>query len=216
MLTSYSRKTIKLNLDATIDELWMHQLSGKNRTHIRRAEKDGVTIAESKDYEIFRVLYNQTMDHVGASAFYYFPKSYYDGIRETFGDKAVLCVARCNSEVIAASIFLFSGSYAHYHLSCRDCRYSRLSAHNLLLWHGIKMAKARGCRWFHLGGGTTGEDADPLLSFKQGFSHDTGDFWIGKRIHNKEVYNEIVRQWRERYPESYEKNNKLLLGYREL
>lgn len=214
MKTFFSRHTVALDL--TDDDIWMHQISSKNRNMIRKAEKEGVTIIESEDYETFRRLYDGTMTDLHAESFYFFPQCYYEEFKQTFKGKSMLCLAMLNGNVIAGSIFMFSDNYAHYHLSARDREYSRYAANNLILWYGIQKAKERGCKWFHFGGGTTGDDNDSLLKFKKDFSKTLCEFWIGKRIHNQNVYEQIVEQWKRKYPESYEQNKFRLLGYREI
>lgn len=214
MKTFYSRHTVALDL--TDDDIWMHQISSKNRNMIRKAEKEGVTIVESDDYETFRKLYDGTMTDLHAEDFYFFPPSYYEEYKQTFKDKSMLCFAMLEGKVIAGSMFMFSDDYAHYHLSARDREYSRYAANNLILWYGIQKAKDRGCKWFHFGGGTTGDDDDSLLKFKKEFSKTLCEFWIGKRVHNQKVYEQIVEQWKTKYPESYEHNRVKLLGYREI
>lgn len=214
MKTFFSRHTVALDL--TDDDIWMHQISSKNRNMIRKAEKAGVTIVESDDYESFRRLYNETMSDLHAEDFYFFPPEYYEEYKQNFKGESILCLALYDGKVIAGSMFMFSDGYAHYHLSARDRDYSRYAANNLILWYGIQKAKERGCKWFHFGGGTTGNDDDSLLKFKKEFSKKLCDFWIGKRVHNQDVYEQIVGQWKAKYPESYKKNKVKLLGYREI
>lgn len=214
MKTFYSRHTVALDLYD--DDIWMHQISSKNRNMIRKAEKEGVVIVESDDYETFRKLYNGTMSDLHAEEFYFFPPKYYSEYKQTFKEESLLCLAMYEGNVIAGSMFMYSDDYAHYHLSARDREYSRYAANNLILWYGIQKAKDRGCKWFHFGGGTTGDEDDPLLHFKKSFSKEIRDFWIGKRVHNQVVYNSIVSQWKEKHPESYEHNRVKLLGYREI
>ena len=216
MKTFYSRKTVKLDLTLSEDDIWKTQFSSKNRNVIRKAEKDGVTIIESQDYEFFRQMYDQTMRNVNAEDFYFFPAEYYDKFKATFGDNLILCFAMYEGKPISGSMFMFSKDYAHYHLSGRDKNFYKIAANNAVLWYGIQKAKERGCKWFHFGGGTTGADDDMLLHFKQNFSKENGEFWIGKRIHNQKIYDSIVAQWKERYPESYDNNKVKLLGYRKI
>ena len=214
MKTFFSRHTVALDL--TDEDIWMHQISSKNRNMIRKAEKEVVTIVESDDYETFRRLYDGTMTDLHAEDFYFFPKSYYDEYKQTFKGKSMLCLAMLDGKAIAGSMFMFSDDYAHYHLSARDRAYSRYAANNLILWYAIQRAKERGCKWFHFGGGTTGNDDDSLLKFKKEFSKTLCEFWIGKRVHNQAVYDQIVEQWKTNYPERYEQNKVKLLGYREI
>lgn len=216
MKTIFSRHTVALDLSLSLDEIWTQQFSSKNRNMIRKAEKEGVTIIESDDYETFRKLYDDTMTNLNAENYYFFPQSYYDEYKASFKDNSILYFAMFDDKVIAGSMFMFSEDYAHYHLSARDREYSKYAANNLILWHGIQKAKERGCKWFHFGGGTTGEDNDSLLLFKQNFSKNNFEFWIGKRVRNQLVYDSIVEQWRTMFPESYEKNKVKLLGYRDI
>lgn len=214
MKTFFSRHTVALDL--TEDDIWMHQISSKNRNMIRKAEKEGVTIVESDDYETFRKLYNGTMTDLHAESFYFFPPNYYKEYKHTFRDNSLLCLALLDGKIIAGSMFMYSDDYAHYHLSARDREYSRYAANNLILWYGIRKAKERGCKWFHFGGGTTGEEDDSLLKFKKEFSKTLCEFWIGKRVHNQAVYDQIVEQWKTSHPDSFEHNKVKLLGYREI
>ena len=214
MNTFFSRNTV--GLDLTDDDIWMHQISSKNRNMIRKAEKEGVTIVESDDYVTFRKLYDGTMTDLHAESFYFFPQSYYEEYKQTFKDNSLLCFAMLGGKVIAGSMFMFSDDYAHYHLSSRDREYSRYAANNLILWYAILKAKERGCKWFHLGGGTTENEDDSLLKFKKEFSKTETEFWIGKRVHNQPVYEQIVEQWKTNHPDSYEQKKVKLLGYREI
>lgn len=216
MKTFYSRHTVKLDLTPSLDDIWMNSFTSKNRNVIKKAHKDGVTIVESNDYETFRQMYDQTMRNVDAEAFYFFPQSYYDEFQNNFGEDVMLCFAMYEGKPISGSMFMFSKDYAHYHLSGRDKEYYKIAANNAVLWYGIQKAKERGCKWFHFGGGTSEKEDDPLLHFKQNFSKETGEFWFGKRVHNQEVYDKVVAQWKEKYPESYEHNKVKLLGYREI
>ena len=161
-------------------------------------------------------MYDQTMHNVNAEDFYFFPAEYYERFKETFGENLILCFAMYEGKPISGSMFMFSKDYAHYHLSGRDKNYYKIAANNAVLWYGIQKAKERGCKWFHFGGGTSGDDDDMLLHFKQNFSKENGEFWIGKRVHNQVVYDEVVRQWKEKFPKSYEQNKVKLLGYREI
>lgn len=216
MKTFFSRHTVALDLKLSLDEIWTQQFSSKNRNMIRKAEKEGVTIVESEDYETFRKLYDGTMTNLNAENYYFFPQSYYEEYKESFKDNSILYFAMLDGKVIAGSMFMFSEDYAHYHLSARNREYSKYAANNLILWYGIQKAKERSCKWFHFGGGTTGEENDSLLLFKQNFSKTKTEFWIGKRVHNIEVYESVVEQWKVKYADSYAHNYMKLLGYREI
>lgn len=216
MKTYNSRQTVKLDLTKPLDDIWRDSFSSKNRNVIKKAVKDGVVILESHDYELFRRMYDETMKNVQAEDFYFFPKQYYSDFQRLLGDRLLLCFAMYEGNPISGSMFMFYGDYAHYHLSGRDRTYYKIAASNVILWYAIQKAKERGCKWFHFGGGTTEDSMDPLLHFKRNFSRETSDFWFGKRVHNPEIYDRIITQWRDCHPDSYQKNTVKLLGYREI
>ena len=212
----YSRNTVKLDLSSSWDDIWHQSFSPKNRNVIKKAIRDGVTIVESDDYALFRQMYDETMRNVNAESFYFFPPAYYEELINSFGNNMMLCFAMYEGKPISGSMFMFMGDYAHYHLSGRDRNYYKIAANNVVLSYAIQKAKERGCKWFHFGGGTTGDEADPLLHFKKNFSKEIGEFWFGKRVHNQVIYDSIVEQWKEKYPESYMDNSRKLLGYRDI
>lgn len=216
MTTSFSRHTVALDLTLSLDEIWNHQFNSQCRRKVRKSEREGVCLMESFDYQEFRSIYDETMHDLNAEEFYFFPQSYYDEFMSSFKDNSSLCFATVDDKIIAGTMFMFSHDYAHYHLSARKRDYSQYVAHFLIIWNGIKMAKDRGCKWFHLGGGTTGDENDSLLFFKQSFSKLKTEFWIGKRVHNQNIYNQIVEQWKNKYPKSYEAHRVMLLGYRDV
>jgi N,N'-diacetyllegionaminate synthase len=39
---------------------------------------------------------------------------------------------------------------------------------------------------------------------------------LDEKMHNEDIYDEVVRQWRQNHPHSFEKNKHLLLGYRDI
>lgn len=210
------RLTVKLDLTLDLDTIWMQQFNASNRNHIRKTEKKGVTVIESNDYTDFIRIYYETMKHVSAEEYYFFPESYFNEFKESFPNNGILCYAMLDGQPISGAVFMFSEDYGHYHLGARDGNFSKYAAQNLVFWYGVQKAKERGCKWFHFGGGTSGDENDSLLRYKSFFSQDKGEFWIGKRIHNQDVYDSVVEQWKSRYPEKYAINNRRLLGYREL
>lgn len=121
-----------------------------------------------------------------------------------------------NNEFGGGMILFIYGDYAHYHLSARKREFSKFAVNNHFLDNAIKVAKEQGCKTFHFGGGLSSDINDSLLSFKGYFSKQRSMFYFGKKVHNKKIYNQVVEQWKEKYPDSYEKNSIKLLGYREI
>lgn len=205
----HNRKTVVIDLTSDIEDIWMRQISAQNRNTIRKCIKNNLSVEIMEDYEIFRDIYHDTMKRVDAAAFYLFGQEYFDAIRK-YENSICLCV-KSGEQIIAAAMFMGYGEYFHYHLSGSRQEYLRLSPNNILLWEAIKYAKIHGYKKMHLGGGRTDSTDDSLFQFKSRFSKMYADFYIGKRVHNKTVYETLIHQWEEKNG----RKAKLLLQYRE-
>lgn len=86
----HNRKTVWLDLQKSIDDIWMHEISRQNRNTIRKCIKNGLIVEISRDYNEFMEIYNETMSKVGAEKFYYFKEDYYSKI-DNHPDYALLC-----------------------------------------------------------------------------------------------------------------------------
>ena len=122
-------------------------------------------------------------------------------------------VFNSNDDVVCSSIFFHYGNFFHYHLSGRS-ELANNTVNNYLLDEAVKYAKEIGAEIFHFGGGISSDADDKLLKFKTNFSKTRLPFYIGKKIHNKIIYDEVVRQWEENNSEMRFKYKSYLLKYR--
>lgn len=204
----FNRNTILVELDKGIDRIWNEDISSKNRNMIRKAEKNNLKIEITKDYKSFMNIYDKTMEKVHASLFYYFDEEYYKNIIDIH-DTSIFNV-KFNDEIIASSIFMKYNKHFHYHLSGSKKEYLKYAPNNFLLWEGIKYACEKKCDDFHLGGGTDNSLDNSLFKFKKSFSKNTNKFFIGKRVHNKQIYCYLIKSWQK----NNKKNSKLFLKYK--
>ncbi|HRR19645.1 MAG TPA: peptidoglycan bridge formation glycyltransferase FemA/FemB family protein [Ignavibacteriales bacterium] len=214
-----NRKTVVLDISPLKEDIWINSYSSTNRNMIRKARKHGIEIFEGsslQDYKIFYSIYIETMDNVKSDKYLYFNEKYFVNFKRFLNNNHKLILAKYQNEIIGGMILMYHGDYAHYHLSSRKTEFGKVAVNNIFLDYAIDVAKQLGCKYFHLGGGTTSNENDSLLKFKSNFSKDRAEFYIGKKIHNKSVYNIVIKQWEEMYPESFQKNKHLLLGYREI
>ncbi|MCM1307114.1 MAG: GNAT family N-acetyltransferase [Butyrivibrio sp.] len=203
----HNRVTVCLDLSKSREEIWMNDISVKNRNIIRKCEKSGLTVEPSGDYGEFAQIYNRTMERVDAEEFYFFPESYYEAIMDDSAYK--LLRVRLDGETLACAIFMHCGNYFHYHLSGSRSEFLKLSPNNILLWEAIKYAQSLGCTVMHFGGGLTDSKEDSLFRFKSRFSSGCADFYIGKRVHNREIYQTLIDKWER----EHNKKAKILLQY---
>jgi hypothetical protein len=215
----YDRKTICLDLNIGYNHVWEALYSSNNRNMLRKASKsnlDCVVTPLTDSILAFQEIYTKTMERVAASKDYFFSQKYFQGFASKMEDYSymVLCVSEQGVE--AASLFLIYGMYAHYHLSGRgsSCKHNFVT--NMILDKAIKFAIESGCSTMHLGGGRSAASDDSLFKFKQNFSSDTKDFYIGKKVHDKKAFDHIVSQWKLVHPQSAAKYGHMLQGYRKL
>lgn len=189
-------KTITLDL-STEDVIWENIIS-KNRNMIRKAIKSGVEINHTHDvpelFEVFRDMYNRTMDADNAIDYYYFSKEFYESIHRDLCDNYELFYATIGNEIIAMSIMIFANGKMHYHLSGSRYEYRKLAPSNLLLYKAALWGHSQGFKLFHLGGGV-GSEEDSLYKFKAAFNkHSNTQFSIGKQIFNIEAYEKLIQK----------------------
>ncbi|MBR2182360.1 MAG: GNAT family N-acetyltransferase [Acidaminococcaceae bacterium] len=165
------------------------------RNRIRKAEKDGVKIYNSRTpevFETFQSIYNCTMNSVNADPYYYFDKEYYHSVLEDLRDNAQVFYAVKDNVVIAASIILTANDRMNYHFSGRLQAFSLYAPMNLLLYKAALWGFANGYSTFHLGGGV-GSNKDSLFKFKRKFyKKELNRFYIGKKVYDGEKYNELM------------------------
>ena len=211
------RKTVAINLDQTMDEVWKNEIHSKNRNVIRKAEKAGCSFIVDDNYEHldeFINLYESTMDKLSADGFYYFDNAYYDNLKRGITDSFLGCVQNKEGQIISAAIFMYNGPYGHYHLSGSDKSQLAISPNNFMLWNAAIELKKCGVKRFHLGGGINGHEENSLYQFKRRFSKDTCLFCIGKLVFNQELYETICTVWEAKNPGKAELYKHYLLKYK--
>ena len=213
-----NRETVTLNLEKDYDHIWSECYHAKNRNTIRKGRK---TLAvhrggDSKDYKIFSDMYSYTMERLNAADSYLFPEKYFTDLQNEFNDSVNLFTAFSQSSKIplGAILILIYKDKAHYHLSARSEMSRNNAVNNFLLDEAIQYAQNNGCKRFHLGGGLSADPKDSLFLFKKKFSNERYNFFIGKMIHDKKVYEKLCEAWESLTPDSAEINSKKILKYR--
>lgn len=208
MQVLHNRTTVWINLDQDIETIWMHEVATQNRNVIRKCEKNGLTVELSTDFEEFKNIYYETMNKVAAEDFYFFDDAYFDFMKNR--DVYRILRVRREDETLAAAIFMGTGEYFHYHLAGSRREFLKYSPNNILLWEAMQYAKKNGFKKMFLGGGLTDSTEDNLFRFKKKFSSSVADFYIGKRVHNADIYNALIEDWERKN----NKKAKMLLQYR--
>jgi len=122
-----------------------------------------------------------------------FKKDFYNSILEDLKYNSLIFYAVFEDRIISMSIILFANKQMHYHLSATDREYRNLAPTNLLLYEAACWGIENGYKTFHLGGGL-GSREDSLYQFKKGFNKNSSTYFcIGKKIFDKEKYDELIK-----------------------
>ncbi|MBP7496198.1 MAG: GNAT family N-acetyltransferase [Bacteroidales bacterium] len=211
---TFNRLTIGVNLLDTIDII-ENNFSKMAMRAISKAKRNDIYIKiYNSDFkkDEFAEIYNQTMKRVNSIDYLFFNKEYFNNLFRL--KNIVQFCAYLGDKLIASTVCFFSGSYFHYHLGCSKYEYLSYRPNNLLFFYMVRYAKDNNFKILHLGGGNTSSKEDTLLKFKQNFSKLKYDFFIGNKIYNIGIYNKIINQWANKYPEKKDMYNNIFLRYR--
>ena len=182
-------------IDTTTVDGIMENIKSKDRSTIRKAVKNDITVELSDDPSLFNEfieIYNGTMLKDNAEEYYFFKQEFYESIINDLKGKWLMATARWEDKIIAMSIMLFCNGRVHYHLSGSILEYRRLNATNLIIYETAKYGAEHGYQLFHLGGGV-GSGEDPLYKFKKSFNKDRDlQFSISKDMFDQDAYDKLV------------------------
>jgi hypothetical protein len=212
----FNRNTVSLSNEKSIDMIYQ-SFSNSCKRAIKKSVDEGLSVeivdnANHQEVEMFNEVYKENMDRVGSTDYLYFNFEYFNNLSIVPGAK-ILKVKKDN-EIVALFFCLFNDYYAHYHLGCSRTNFLQFRPNNFLYFEFIKFALEIGCKKIHFGGGRTNKDDDSLLRFKSSFSDEKEDFYIGKKIRNKKIYDEVIRQWEIKYVDLINNNNNIFLKYK--
>ena len=218
----HQNSVINVDLSVSRDQIWLESYSKDIRTNINNGIKIGyqekiilLSQATDKDIEDFISIYHSTLDRHSADDFYYFDKDYIYIMKKNLPENALLGLVYFQKSVVACAIVPFLGLYGYGLIGGSLPSINKTSSFAFLIHNIILKLKDLNVMNCFLGGGTIPNDS--IFRFKKGFSrHKDMDFFIGKKIHNENVYNEVVREWEKKNPVLKEKYKNILLKYRYL
>ena len=193
---------------------WMKIYSHSNRKNIKKAVRNNVIVEFSSNrssWEKFRNLYEVNLVENRASEMYFFNNDYFDRFKEKLKGKYVIASCLLNDEIVSSLLVIFGAEYAHCHLIGTKRDKKQMGVNNLLHHKVIEWCKNKGFAQLHIGGGRSNSDEDSLLRFKKNFSNKISEFYVGERVLNQLIYDELCEQW---YKKNPNKETPYLLKYR--
>ncbi len=185
-------ETVAIDLTKDESEIFMGT-NASCRNAIRQAQKNDVIIQHDEHFKYmddFYDIYIKTMTRVNAQDYYLFPRKWFSDVVRLLAGNLSLFHAYYQDSIIASALQFHSGPFVQGHLAgalyeMRHLRPTNLLYHQIALW-----AKKRGFRIYHLGGGL--KPHDNLFKFKASFSPIRMNYYIGKVIHNHELYKSLT------------------------
>jgi lipid II:glycine glycyltransferase (peptidoglycan interpeptide bridge formation enzyme) len=168
-------RTIWIELKYPIEQVWA-SLNKDTRNLVRRSEKEGVEVTESKDLANFYKLWRDTAKRKG----FYVPfENEMTSLWKSFDEKCLL-VARHRSQVVAAVMVFGYNEGAYYYFAASNEDGRKVYAAYLTMWEAIRKSKEMGYERLDLEGIVDSQVR--RTKGWQGFSHFKKGFG-GKEIH---------------------------------
>lgn len=147
--------------------------------------------------EIFIKLYWSSMDRLAANNYFYFSREYFYNLIKECEGASLFIVNNKDNQPIAASILLHHGHICHHHLTGYNSGAINLRPNDFMIYSLIQWGQAHHLDYLHLGGG-----APSICKFKKKFSPAELPYYIGKRVHNQELYQQLchIRQKEPGFP----------------
>lgn len=177
----HAENTWVLDLTPCEEELLM-TMRKNNRYAIRKAQKEGVIVFQSRNLSDMGLFYQLQMETVRRQHFVPFSKSYLQTEFASFqsDNQTSLFFASYQKQIIAGALIIFYGDQAFYHYAARSSSLSHVFAPHLLVWEAILEAKKRGCQNFNFWGmAPVNKPHHPwqgLSFFKKGFGGQAVDY----------------------------------------
>lgn len=189
------RRTVSIDLTLPPDvqraKYRKNHKSGVNR--LRRMQVACVRDEDRHYLTDFISIYHETMERVEARPSYYFSPEYFHSLLDSLGPKVQLFVCLHEERPISAGLFFECCGIVQYHLGGTVNDALTMAPMKQLLDAVRLWGTERGCKVFHLGGGASARDDDPLLHFKRGFSDREHDFEVWQWILMPEAFRAICQ-----------------------
>ena len=214
----FNRKTVYIDLKQSIDQI-INSYKKNTKQEFKRANNKykmevGIFKNDLKILDMFVDMYNYSMDRLSAVPYLYFNYKYFRDLMKM--NNSFMCMVFYRKKPIAATLNLVHNLYLQGHLACSLTEFRHLNPNSLAYTETLKYGKTVGCKYYNLGGGRTEDSDDTLFKYKNNFSNTTFDYFIGKNIYNKKIYDAVVDQWEKKYPDKVEANKNIHLRYRNI
>lgn len=168
----------------------MYQFCDPCRRRIRKGleECEFRMLNKEKEGELFARFYMESLERVESGRHWYFDPNFFERINRS---KHFNIYGVWHKKKLASAALIIEQPLAAYYLLAGNSVDLIPGAGELLIFRIAQMMARRGIHNLVLGGGNTPAFDDPLLRFKKKFATTTRIFYIGKMVHNPEIFDEL-------------------------
>ncbi|MDX1652437.1 MAG: GNAT family N-acetyltransferase [Brumimicrobium sp.] len=159
-------------------------------------------------------IYLESMERLGAKIDLIFSLDFFRDMLNM--ESAHLIIFKLRGRSVSFITFLHFADKLHGFLGGTLNEFLTLSPFSLLYDEMIRFGTENNAEYLHVGGGTSNKIDDKLLNYKLHFSQNKNDFYIGKKIHNPVVYEEVIKQWEGKFATKEQLRDNQLLKYRNI
>ncbi len=150
---------------------------------------------KSTDLKKFKKIYEKNLDLINASKHYYYNDTFYDSLIKNLSDNFLIFSIYIDGKIFTSQLLIHDDEnvYCHMYGAINEARKKNIivySYHALISW-----AADNGFKKINLGGGNTSDPNDSLFTFKKNFSNNTIPFYIGEKIFDDKIYNQICEKY---------------------
>lgn len=176
---------VYIDLTGSDEDIWSGY-ARNNRKNIKKAYREGLEVVLEETpahFNDFKSIYHHTLLRNQADQFYYFNDRFYDYIHVKLKGNFIYAHTLKGDRVISTELLLYNKTYIHSFLGGTLEQFYEVRPNNILKHEVVKWAKAKGIKYFLLGGGY--RDGDGIFRYKCSFTRNGRlDFYVGKKLHN--------------------------------
>ncbi len=185
---------VVVSLEAGLDAIWT-AYDRNVRNNVRAARRGGVEVEVDRSgarLDAFIDIYSQTMLRRCASAWYHFPREFFQAIVERLEGHYAFFHALLDGKVLSSELVLCSEQHVYPFLGGTNADAFKLRPNDLLKHHTFEWAVAQGKKACVLGGGYAPDDG--ILRHKRAFAPG-GDvpFSVACLVHDMAAYEDLMR-----------------------
>lgn len=203
------------------DYIWNESFDRGVRKAVRKAEKSGITVRifhshdiDGKKIDDFISIYHATMRRNDAKEYYFFSRDFFKELIQTHQNRVLLVFAYKDGSPVSTELVTYWKKNSYGFAGGTLAEYYEYSPNSYLRFELIRHLMKEGISNYSIGGGYQRDDT--IYKFKKSFSRNVDSrFFIGKKVHNQSVYDELVRVWERNNSEKKDAYRNFLLKYRE-